>query len=251
MKVNGRQIDNTQRRIDKHLLLTLATGDTPESGFFHPDRKMSTILSSDLVAYVAHRLAQKAAPASCNLELAIVRRAFRLAIRGGTLISMPYIPMMKLNNTRKGFFRAPRIRRSAHAPARVPARAADVRVSHGLATALGGVATDDRTGRCAGRRRPTRTGSGQKPRGADLLSHDGTDQAPQGATGLHRGLQGPRDPRAVRISRPDGSLIKDCRKTWKRRPRRRAIRTSSFTTSDGPPSGRWNAAVCRARWRCS
>ena len=65
---------------------------------------MHTILSSDLVAYVAHRLAQQAAPASCNLELAIVRRAFRLAIRSGTLISMPFIPMTKLNNVRKGFF---------------------------------------------------------------------------------------------------------------------------------------------------
>jgi integrase len=104
MKVNGRQIDNTQRRIDKHLLLTLATSDTPESGFFHPDRKMHTITTSDLTAYVAHRIAQKAAPASCNLELAIMRRAFRLAIRSGTLISMPFVPMMKLNNVRKGFF---------------------------------------------------------------------------------------------------------------------------------------------------
>lgn len=104
MSVNGRQFDGTQRRIDKHIIRRFATADTPETGYFHPDRRMNTVSTADLSAYVAHRMEQNAAAASCNLELAIIRRAFRLAVRGGELMSMPHIPMLTLHNTRTGFF---------------------------------------------------------------------------------------------------------------------------------------------------
>ena len=76
-----------QRQIDKHILYHPATDDKPEGGYFHPDRLMSTIATSDLTAYVAHRLAQGAGAASCNHELATIRRAFRLAVRGGELVT--------------------------------------------------------------------------------------------------------------------------------------------------------------------
>jgi hypothetical protein len=82
-----------QRQIDKHLL-----------PFFPPNRLMNAIATSDLTAFVAHRLEQGAAPATINLDLATLRRAFRLAVRGGELMTMPYIPMLTLNNVRKGFF---------------------------------------------------------------------------------------------------------------------------------------------------
>ncbi len=104
LTMNGRGTDNVQRRIDKHLKRTFATADTPECGYFHPDRKMATVTTADLTAYSAHRLAQKAAPASVNRELAIVRRAFRLAQRAGLLAAIPHVPMLQEDNVRTGFF---------------------------------------------------------------------------------------------------------------------------------------------------
>lgn len=93
-KINGRKSDeHTQRRIDKHILK-----------YFDGDRRMNTITTSDLTAYVNHRLEEKAAPASCNQEIAIIRRAFRLAVRNGDLAAKPeHFPMMKLDNARQGF----------------------------------------------------------------------------------------------------------------------------------------------------
>lgn len=99
-----RSVGHTKRRIDKHLMLTMATASTPAVGYFHPDRRLNTIGTDDLKAYVVHRMAQKASSASCNLELAIVRRAFKLAIVSRKLTSMPHIPMLRLSNVRTGFF---------------------------------------------------------------------------------------------------------------------------------------------------
>lgn len=96
--------NHIQRQIDKHILWHAAEGDKPEGGYFNADRRMNTIATSDLTAYVAHRLGQKASAASVNHELATIRRAFRLAVRGGELVSMPHVPMLTLNNARQGFF---------------------------------------------------------------------------------------------------------------------------------------------------
>jgi hypothetical protein len=42
--------------------------------------------------------------ASCNLELAIVKRAFKLALRAKEVHYVPHIPMATLHNARAGFF---------------------------------------------------------------------------------------------------------------------------------------------------
>jgi integrase len=103
--MNGKKsVEHTQRQLDKHILFHAATADKPEGGYFNPDRRMNSITTSDLTAFVAHRLAQGAAAASCNHELATIRRAFRLAVRGGELVNMPHVPMLTLNNARRGFF---------------------------------------------------------------------------------------------------------------------------------------------------
>ena len=104
MEINGRRVENTKRRIKKHILFEPPTAEKPATGYFQPGRLMSTIATSDLTAYVAHRRKQKAAAASCNHELAIIRRGFRLAVKGNELVGMPHIPMLALNNARKGFF---------------------------------------------------------------------------------------------------------------------------------------------------
>lgn len=93
LKMNGRQsARDTQRGIDKHIL-----------PFFPPERRMNTITTSDLTAYVTHRQAQGAAAASVNHELSAIRRAYKLALRGGELVNMPHVPMLHVDNARRGF----------------------------------------------------------------------------------------------------------------------------------------------------
>lgn len=45
-----------------------------------------------------------ASNAEINRELSALKRMFTLAVQGGKLVSKPYIPMLKENNVRKGFF---------------------------------------------------------------------------------------------------------------------------------------------------
>jgi integrase len=92
--VNGKKSKAwVQRRIDKHL--------TPAFG----GRRLSAITTPDLRAFAAQRLAAGASPAEVNRELAIVRRAFRLAIADDKYHGrMPKFPMMQERKTRQGFF---------------------------------------------------------------------------------------------------------------------------------------------------
>lgn len=96
LKMNGRKsVKQTQGRIDDHVL-----------EFFSGDRRMNTISTADIEQYKAHRIEEGAENATVNRELAIVRRAFRLAVRGGELVAMPHVPMLRESNTRTGFFEA-------------------------------------------------------------------------------------------------------------------------------------------------
>src|SRR5581483_9310080 len=74
------------------------------SAFFEIASSRSALVFVLIVhSYVRHRREQGASAASCNLELAIVKRAYRLALRAKELIHAPYIPMLKLRNVRQGF----------------------------------------------------------------------------------------------------------------------------------------------------
>lgn len=68
------------------------------------NRRMSDLRSDDIKAYVDGRRAQGAAAATINRELAILKRAFTLAIREGRLLVKPHIAMLKERNVRSGFF---------------------------------------------------------------------------------------------------------------------------------------------------
>lgn len=94
LEMNGRKTaDDTQRRIDTYLL-----------PHFGADRKMNGITTADIEKYKAARLADDAAAATINRELAALRRGYRLAIRGGQLHHMPYVGLLRENNARTGFF---------------------------------------------------------------------------------------------------------------------------------------------------
>lgn len=126
-RTNGkRSADEVQRRIEKHLL--------PYFG----GRKMTTITTADVRAYIAQRQAtttvtQKAyqftrpdgktihiaereraitgvSNGEINRELTILKRVFNLAIQAGKMLHKPHIPLLREDNTRAGFFEAEQFR---------------------------------------------------------------------------------------------------------------------------------------------
>lgn len=68
------------------------------------DRKARTITSDTIVAYAAHRLEEGAKPSTVNYEMAMLRRAFRLAARAGKIGVRPEFSMLHISNARAGFF---------------------------------------------------------------------------------------------------------------------------------------------------
>lgn len=117
---NKRSLDDVQRRIEKHLKPFLA------------NRRLSSIATSDVRAYIVARQAcrtievkpfqftardgsirkvpaqRRSVPgvsnAEINRELTTLKRMFNLALQAGKLIQKPYIPMLRENNVRTGFF---------------------------------------------------------------------------------------------------------------------------------------------------
>src|ERR1700722_20149366 len=79
--------------------------------FFGPDRRATDLTADRIVAYQAYRQEQgrkgrKVANATINYELAMLRRAFRLAARAGKVAFRPEFEMLHVENARKGFFEA-------------------------------------------------------------------------------------------------------------------------------------------------
>lgn len=118
---NGkRSLDDTERRIQKHL--------RP----YFEGRRLASITTADVRAYVAARqrartitykaftfVARDGQPrhvppqrraiagvsnGEINRELTALKRMFTLAIQAGKLLNKPYIPMLKEQNVRTGFF---------------------------------------------------------------------------------------------------------------------------------------------------
>ena len=67
---------------------------------------MASITTAEIRAYVAARLEQGAEHATINRELVIPKRAFRLSLQAGKLLHIPYVPMLREENVRSGFFEA-------------------------------------------------------------------------------------------------------------------------------------------------
>jgi integrase len=72
--------------------------------FFDVNARANTISSDRITAYKAHRQKLGAANATINNELAILRRAFTLALDAGKIAGAPRVKMLHLDNVRQGFF---------------------------------------------------------------------------------------------------------------------------------------------------
>ena len=64
----------------------------------------AAITTARIRKYIEERFAEKAAPATVKLELAALRRMFRLGYQGGKVVRVPHFPTIAINNTRAGFF---------------------------------------------------------------------------------------------------------------------------------------------------
>ena len=92
-RTNGkRSAGHVERRIRLHL--------AP----FFGGRRMAAITTADVRTYTAQRQGAGAPNATINRELAILKRAFRLAEQAGTVMHRPHIPMLREDNVRQGFF---------------------------------------------------------------------------------------------------------------------------------------------------
>jgi integrase len=109
-RTNGKKsLGDVQRKIRLHLL-----------PFFGEKRKMTSITTSHLRAFIAERQREEktgagkvtkraASAAEINRELATLRRAFNLAVQAGRLVSRPHFPMLKERNVRRGFLEAAQV----------------------------------------------------------------------------------------------------------------------------------------------
>jgi integrase len=91
-KINGKRfVVNVDGRIKNHLLPYFGGGKWRTS----PRPKCER---------TRERQEAGASNASINRDLAIVKRAFRLAMQAGKILHRPHIPMLQEHNVRKGFF---------------------------------------------------------------------------------------------------------------------------------------------------
>lgn len=107
--VNGKKsLEHVKRRIDLAL----------EPAF--KGKRLLSITTDVIRQYVVDRQAAGFSAATINRELAALKRMFTLAIQAGKLHAKPHIPMLREDNTRRGFFEAAQFESvCAHLPAAV------------------------------------------------------------------------------------------------------------------------------------
>jgi hypothetical protein len=120
-----RTLVDLTRRLEDHL--------TP----WFRGRRLSTITTGDVRAYIKARQEAGASNSSINLELANLKRLFSLAMQAGHVLQRPYVPMLKEDNIRKGFFRAGAVRRRTARSTGPAGPCRDTRLLHRLADGIG------------------------------------------------------------------------------------------------------------------
>jgi len=86
------------RDVERHVRLHL--------GPFFGRRRLTAITTADVRRYVLRRQKEGARNATINRELAVLSRAFSLAIAAGTVPSRPHLALLREDNARRGFFEA-------------------------------------------------------------------------------------------------------------------------------------------------
>ena len=68
------------------------------------DARAQSLDTASIRHYMAQRQTDGVSNATINRELAALKRALTLAVQGRKILSRPYIPMLRENNARQGFF---------------------------------------------------------------------------------------------------------------------------------------------------
>jgi integrase len=92
-RANGRRSLDRAEQACAHLL-----------SFFGAASKARDISGDLITKYQAARLEERAKPSTVNYEMAMLRRAFRLAARAGKVATRPDFAMLHVSNARSGFF---------------------------------------------------------------------------------------------------------------------------------------------------
>lgn len=91
-QLGRKSVTDNERLVQRHIYKFFASG-----------RLMATITTAEIVDYISHRQNQKAANATINRELEILRQAFTRAVRDGRLLGQPEIKLLPAN-VREVFF---------------------------------------------------------------------------------------------------------------------------------------------------
>jgi len=102
-RINGRKSLDKAERMVKRLDEDGKDKDSALLAYFG-DYKAHSVGTDRVKAYLAKRLEAGAANATINRELAALKRMFSLGIQAEKIHRKPYIPMLKENNVRTGFF---------------------------------------------------------------------------------------------------------------------------------------------------
>ncbi len=73
-------------------------------GPFFRGRRAAEVTALDIQQFILTRQQACASNAEINRELSVLKRAYSLGMQAGFVTARPYIPMLRENNVRKGFF---------------------------------------------------------------------------------------------------------------------------------------------------
>jgi integrase len=74
---------------------------------FFGNTKAHGLKGDSIKKFIAKRQAESAASATINRELAFLKRAYNLGIEAEKIVRKPYVPQLKEDNVRSGFFEYP------------------------------------------------------------------------------------------------------------------------------------------------
>jgi hypothetical protein len=232
--------EEIKRRVKLHL--------TPAFG----GRKLSALTTADFRAFAARRLEAKAAAAEINRELAIVRRAFRLAVEADKYHGrVPKFPVPQERNVRSGFFDDEMIEA---VKARLPEAlrpVGDVRLYHRLAGVVRGAPAGVAVGRSAAAGSPSGPRHDEESGGPGVFPFTDTLHTLTEALWVeHKALE--KAARSAATSSIGTAGASRHFGAHGRRPvSRRGIRGAFSMTSAGPRCGTWSEPACLGPWPCS
>jgi hypothetical protein len=153
---------------------------------FFGEARASAITTVDIRKFIDLRQEKEASNAEINREQASIKQTYSLAAQAGRIIQKPYIPMLKENNVRTGFFEPEQfesIRKN------LSKDLGYLRIHYGLEDLWRGNALKMALGRFRGWPRAAGGRDDKKRRGEGVSPHTGVEGHPRGPEGMGRCLE--------------------------------------------------------------